>query len=73
MLAVLPDSVWLTKSNQCWLTKSLATIYIRNGVAHGCEVLGLQRLGEEVGIVVGGLDEGDRYALLLNELSRIKK
>ena len=44
-------------------------MFISNGVAHGREVLGLQRLGEEVGPVVGGLDEGDRYALLLDELA----
>ena len=36
---------------------------------NGREVLGLQRLGEEVGPVVGGLDEGDRDALLLDELA----
>ena len=47
----------------------MATIYVHNGVAHGREVLGLQRLGEEIGPVVGGLDEGDRDALLLDELA----
>ena len=47
----------------------MATIYVHNGVAHGREVLGLQRLGEEVGPVVGGIDEGDRDALLFDELA----
>ena len=47
----------------------MATIYVHNGVAHGREVLGIQRLGEEIGPVVGGLDEGDQDALLLDELA----
>ena len=47
----------------------MATIYVHNGVAHSCEVLGLQRPGEEVGPVVSSLDEGDRDALLLDELA----
>ena len=51
----------------------MATICVHNGVAHGREVLGLQRLSEEVGPVVSRLDEGDRDALLLDQLSRMKK
>ena len=47
----------------------MATIYVYNGVAHSREVLGLQRLGEEVGSVVGGLDELYRDALLLDKLA----
>ena len=47
----------------------MATLYVHNGAAHGREVLGLRRLVEEVGPVVGGLDEGDRDALLLDELA----
>ena len=49
----------------------MATIYVHNGVAlaHGREVLGLQRLGEEVGPVVDHLDKRDRYLLLLDELA----
>ena len=38
-------------------------------VAHGREVLGRQRLSEEVGPVVSRLDEGDRDALLLDQLA----
>ena len=48
----------------------MATIYVHNGVAHSREVLGLQRLGEEVGPVVRRLDEGDRDALLAARRAR---
>ena len=67
--------MWLTKSTQCWLTKSMATIYVHNGVAHRREVLGLQWRCEKVGPVVSRLDEWYRDALLLvtSTSSRMKK
>ena len=44
--------------------------YVHDGIAAHCgEMLGLERLGEEVRPVVDGLDEGDGDALLLDELA----
>ena len=42
---------------------------VYDGIAHGREMLGLERFGEEVRPIVDGLDKGDGDALLLDELA----
>ena len=57
---MLPDSV---------VANRVTCAYVHDGIAHCGEMLGLERLGEEVRPVVDGLDEGDGDALLLDELA----